>query len=72
MRTEQEIKDRLQPLLEDYAECKNWYENAYERYSKDKKFWGEASPEEYLDASNQLALLSAQVDQLKWVLNETA
>jgi hypothetical protein len=68
MRSEEEIKANLEETSSELQEAQKWANNAHDKYYKDKKDWGEADPGEMYAANNVVAVLTGQVNMLKWVL----
>jgi len=68
MRTEEDIKANLDETLLDLKDAQDWANDAYERYHRDKKNWGEADPGEMYAANDAVAVLTSKVNALNWVL----
>lgn len=72
LRCASEIVDRLTKAEQQYAECKQWVDDAYKRYNYDRRFFGAADNGEYLTASSELSLLNTEIQVLKWVMQSEA
>ena len=68
MRSIEEIQHRLEELELELEAVKEWANSAYERYSEDKRIWGQADYGEVDAAHSELSKLSSQVNILKWIL----
>ena len=68
MRSIEEIQHRLEELELELEAVKEWANSAYERYSIDKRIWGQADYGEVDAAHSELSKLSSQVNILKWIL----
>lgn len=69
MKTEQEIRDRLNQASEELQNVREWHDQAFERYRQNKKDFGEADFSEVDQSGNDLSRVSQTVSVLKWVLN---
>lgn len=69
MKTEQEIKERLEQASEEMQSAKEWHDQAFASYRQNKKDWGEADFREVNQSRNDLSRVSQTVSVLKWVLS---
>ena len=48
MKTKDEIQAKLDELLLEYDDVKDWHDKAYERYLKDRSYWGKDSDRSHI------------------------
>jgi hypothetical protein len=71
MKTKDEIQAKIDDLLLEYNDVKDWHDKAYERYQKDRNFWGKDADRGEVDhASDIMSDCHNKIKILKWVLND--
>jgi hypothetical protein len=68
MITEEKIKANLDETLLDLKDAQDWAKDAYERYHRHKKEWGEADDGEMHTANGVVSVLTSKVNTLNWIL----
>ena len=68
MKTKQQIQERLDQSIKEKKKVMEWRDEAYDRYVKSKKIWGEADIAEYEHTCKIIIELNAEINAFKWVL----
>lgn len=71
MKTIDEIRARLNDLLAEYNDIKEWHEKASKKYANDRRFFGRDVDSGEMDyAYGELLKCGHKIHLLKWVLDE--
>jgi hypothetical protein len=68
MKTRQQIQERLDLSIKEKRKIMEWRDEAYDKYVKSKKIWGDADIAEYEHTCNIIIELKAEINAFKWVL----
>lgn len=71
MKSEAQIKERIDQLESELVEAKGWLKGATDQYYDDRKTWGkdQADRGEMETASDQCRQLQVMINTLIWTLN---
>jgi hypothetical protein len=68
IKTKQQIQQRLDQSIKEKRKIMEWRDEAYDKYVKSKKIWGEADIAEYEHTCKIIIELNAEINAFKWVL----